>query len=69
MKGGKVLFDPPIKIKNFGKIICDTPSAPLLLRICQCVMRVYNHQFDKDEIVATAWKEYIIIYITRAVIC
>jgi len=40
-----------------------------LLRICHCVMKVYIHKFGKDEILATAWKEYIIIYITRAVIC
>ena len=58
-----------IKVINVGKIIWGTPSAPLLFRICQRVMRVYNHTFGKDEMLAAAWKEYIIIYITRAVIC
>ena len=69
IKGGKLLLDPKITIINFGKIIWSTPSAPLLIRICHRVMRVYNHTFGKDDMLATAWKEYIIIYITRAVIC
>jgi nitric oxide reductase large subunit len=60
--GNKCTFDELGKILLYIIMSLALLLLLLLLRICQYVIRVYSHKLGKNEILATAWTEYIIIY-------